>query len=521
MPDACNKYKFGGNSMDAPENRMKLDLVNGRTLLSVTYRNNEVIHYQFEMMSNNNIPRLLKSHFVRIDGEIRLFFDITSLITLEKLFERRGIGRQEFLYIIKQLISLLEGLEEYLLNYNGVVFDKRFIYVNAATLDIYFMYLPSHSGKDGLESIRTFLLDSIVKDIKFRNEQSDNYVQKLLEILKNGDFNLMLLKDYARDMERSVPVSGYASGTRKNPVMPGNTPGIASEGSPAPVEITGKYLAKESKPDAEFTGIKDFPGKSEKTVRLAYPLKSYIILFTAIAVFILFGIVLCISGTLSPGNPDFLLTLFGYFMIGGALAYLIYFRFFTPEKRIKGKEQKSVTGFSGHERKELFMNKSLYIDRNDFLGEREPGRNDEAACSKTTPCNFYYVNKSIGLNLQRPASSNEYAGNHYNDSTVFLGAVDTTKPCLKRAKNSEIVALKRFPFMIGRLPEQVDFCLENPAVGKLHAEITREDENYYITDMNSRNGTMINGERIMPGQCRRILNGDRITFANEEFTFYC
>lgn len=82
--------------MDVLENKMKYNFSNGRALLSLTFKNEEVILYQLEMMTNNNIPKLLKSHFDRVDGDIRLFFDVTSLITLEKLFERRIIGRQDF-----------------------------------------------------------------------------------------------------------------------------------------------------------------------------------------------------------------------------------------------------------------------------------------------------------------------------------------------------------------------------------------------------------------------------------------
>ena len=75
--------------------------------------------------------------------------------------------------------------------------------------------------------------------------------------------------------------------------------------------------------------------------------------------------------------------------------------------------------------------------------------------------------------------------------------------------------------MIGRLSEQVDYCLDNPAVGKLHAEISKEDAEFFLTDMNSRNGTMLNGEQVMPGISHKLNSGDKVTIANEEFTFYC
>ena len=64
--------------------------------------------------------------------------------------------------------------------------------------------------------------------------------------------------------------------------------------------------------------------------------------FSTAGLFILFGIILCLTGTLSVNSPDFLLTLFGYLLIGGALTYLIYTKFFTSDKKTERKIQKPV-----------------------------------------------------------------------------------------------------------------------------------------------------------------------------------
>ena len=109
------------------------------------------------------------------------------------------------------------------------------------------------------------------------------------------------------------------------------------------------------------------------------------------------------------------------------------------------------------------------------------------------------------------------------DRTVILNAGNLNLPYLKRTlgNSTETIIIKQFPFMLGRLVNQVDYCINNPAVGKLHAEISKINESYFISDMNSRNGTIINGERIEPTKKSIIKNGDRITLGNEEFLFYC
>lgn len=88
-----------------------------------------------------------------------------------------------------------------------------------------------------------------------------------------------------------------------------------------------------------------------------------------------------------------------------------------------------------------------------------------------------------------------------------------------RENNNEWVVIDKPSFMIGRLKSQSDYVSRNNAVGKLHAEIIHKDDAYYIKDLNSRNGTYINGERIVSNVEYAIQNNDRISFANSEYKF--
>ncbi len=47
-------------------------------------------------------------------------------------------------------------------------------------------------------------------------------------------------------------------------------------------------------------------------------------------------------------------------------------------------------------------------------------------------------------------------------------------------------------------------------VSRRHAVIHREEDGYYITDLNSTNGTRINGRRLLPNAPCRLSSGDVI-----------
>lgn len=61
------------------------------------------------------------------------------------------------------------------------------------------------------------------------------------------------------------------------------------------------------------------------------------------------------------------------------------------------------------------------------------------------------------------------------------------------------LAVKDDVTSIGRTPDNT-VCLDNKGVSSHHAIITKEEDKYFIEDINSSNGTIVNGERIVSKQ---------------------
>ncbi len=74
-------------------------------------------------------------------------------------------------------------------------------------------------------------------------------------------------------------------------------------------------------------------------------------------------------------------------------------------------------------------------------------------------------------------------------------------------------------FLVGAEEEIVDGFIDSPAAERLHARIEKREDGYYIEDMNSRNGTMVNGETLVYKKPRKLEEGDRITFADVSYRF--
>lgn len=85
------------------------------------------------------------------------------------------------------------------------------------------------------------------------------------------------------------------------------------------------------------------------------------------------------------------------------------------------------------------------------------------------------------------------------------------------------VPLERASTLIRRLRSQVDFAVTNPRVGKIHAEFIVRDGKVFVKDLNSKNGTYINGnpQRLGSNVEYPLKDRDRVSMADSEFTLRC
>lgn len=108
----------------------------------------------------------------------------------------------------------------------------------------------------------------------------------------------------------------------------------------------------------------------------------------------------------------------------------------------------------------------------------------------------------------------------YSEDTVLLNEPEVKYPILQRVSGGEEIVLDKPVFRIGKEKSYVDyFVTNNNTVSRSHADIIARNGKYYIMDLNSKNGTFINGYEI-PVKSEIELNiNDRITLSNEEFIF--
>lgn len=72
------------------------------------------------------------------------------------------------------------------------------------------------------------------------------------------------------------------------------------------------------------------------------------------------------------------------------------------------------------------------------------------------------------------------------------------------------------PVTVFGTSSSADVSIDNQYVSRRHFQVRYEDELYFIRDLESTNGTCLNGHQLEPGEERRLRNEDRIEIAGEQ-----
>ena len=71
-------------------------------------------------------------------------------------------------------------------------------------------------------------------------------------------------------------------------------------------------------------------------------------------------------------------------------------------------------------------------------------------------------------------------------------------------------AMESFPFTIGKLKEEAECYVNNPSVSRLHARLFKKDNSIMIQDLDSTNGTCVNGVPLLAGEELAVKRGDEL-----------
>lgn len=161
--------------------------------------------YQRKMMTENKISGLIPSSEKHINGELLLYFEITSKQSLRSLFDGRTIGVDFLRKFFVQLKTMNDVLQKYLLDGSCLVLLPEYIFQDIGTKDMYFLYYP-----DPEEGSLGDLMDFFIKSVDGEDLEAVETVYRMADLVKKEQFVLdEVLEWFQEDHDEASDFNQY------------------------------------------------------------------------------------------------------------------------------------------------------------------------------------------------------------------------------------------------------------------------------------------------------------------------
>lgn len=424
--------------------------------------------YQVRMLTGNAVPSILKCRIQGLDGKFLFYYDITSRQSLASFYEQKKLKAADLKVIFGGFVKIMEEMAEFLLNADQLLLSPEYMYLDIEKQKLYFCCLPGEPKpiQEQFREMTEYFLPKLDHEDSTAVMMGYGIYRKALE----AGIQLEMIKEliYQKDPEE-IPKEKKEESEEK----------ILQQESPEKMEFDHK---------TEITEIpEEKPSKVKKNIDSRFLWLGSCGLGTVVLLAVL---VACYLGYL-PEIPIEIVLAAAILLLGtGALGAWII------EK--KNKKRNETTEWRQKVRRE-------------FSAKQE----------KTDGLDLEYSPKIQQGEKRKPLFREESEKTDYGE-TVVLSAGQLKGPSSLVSKEPgefATIFLEQELTVIGKMENAADAVIPLATVSRVHARIRKIEEEYFLADLNSRNGTSVNGRILKGNEEYQLQDEDEVDFAEARYVF--
>lgn len=456
--------------------------------------------YEARMMIGNTIEGLLKFRIKKTDNHSRFCYEITSKQPLSRMLETKSINAVQIRRLLLGIARTLTKMEDYLLTEEQILLDPDYIYVNPDEYQPFLCLIPGKKGNfpDEFSLFLQFLLGKV------------DHQDKEAVVLTYGLYRESLKENYGLDnllrwlMKENCPdIDSISESEECETITKEKIESWREDESERPEPI---FQAGGKKPWYYYTA----PGG----IMLALSVGAFV--FGGASVFMRYGLWLMAAG--------FGLSAAGMIIYAGWNLGLPWVHLF-HESSSQNHTSCASTYYN-------------HISYNQTSSEEtwEDQLNSVNSVKSYTPQSVQNTGKTLKTAVRPDQRQSVFEKFQEEDSPEFSArpVFDTDKtetvplwePKEAKAGRSLVsedgvgrIPVVYYPFIIGRLEGFCDYVISRDTVSRLHLRIDETKDGYQITDLNSDNGTYINGRCLNANETAAVQPGDEVGIADLKFHF--
>ena len=429
-----------------------------RNYLIVEAEERDEVPFEQNMLEQNQIDGVLHFQVRKKDTDIRFFYEITSKQPLFRLLEGQSVQAGQIRTLVWGIANALDHMEQYLLSENSVLLTPEYLYVEPESLKVWLCLVP------GLE--RDFpedysrLLEYLLGKVDHKDKESVVLAYGLYQETRKENYGM---EDILRLAQQKLDINRTDRERDAEPLQ-------NFEIRQGEAERRNSGMAENGKePEQRQTG------RDIHTDRAETEWKPGMVRARQIQ-----------TDTVKESSG-----LFGRW----------------KQRRKARKEEKQR-----EQEREMQMPWDLM-----FVGETQSGYGASAGhldeddrtggmtpFSGGSASSVPFLQQGSGTVLLNPGKDEREIG------LRFLRALDAGEPDIRIAY---------YPFIIGKQENLVDHVLNRETVSRLHLRIDQKEGHYYVQDLNSTNGTMVDGRMLENNETIEIREGTDLSIAGIRYQF--
>ena len=513
--------------------------------------------YRTKMLLENHIPGLLPVTHRRINGECRYYYEINSLQSLDRLYDKSEIQYDALKRLLSGCVRLFDRLEEYLLDGTQIIVKSDLIYIDVEKMEPYFVCYPDYEGDVRLSFME--FIDELLTKIDHTDERAVMLGYQIYRYTRNPNYVIseigrmiehvivdMLHREggagqqdlYVADNVVSREWENGREGSFGNPHIEEK----CIKGSDMTAHVTDAYDYN-ALYDAQKDEISDQTTQA-KTKNIGDLIGGIFCIFVSLcAGAIILGARLLHSIQLSGNNELYLCGAMSMAVVAAILFFSCYLKkrrhsqemdlynedddngdlqFYTAaghDGDIWKYHDNSLGTAGGMHAESVCENP---IDSFDIRGTICDNAKDRQDAGQHNRKSYGSAIENWNYEMQHVKNTDNNVRSSKQNETVYLGdSIVEERMLCGRINGREVnISLDRLPMTVGKLANMVDFVINDTAVSKMHARFEEHDGRIYLCDLNSTNGTVCNGVLLGVNQSVALEPGDRLRFGRTCFT-YC
>lgn len=523
---------------------------------------------QIRMLSSGQVPHLLPVQVQEIDLDVKLHYEIGQGRMLPYELKSRKLTLRDAILFLTCILNTLGRSTEYMLHEQRYFLHERLLFIRKDWGDVWLTYVPGTIEelpplRIQLEKLLTLLIQAL-EDSK----QNTGDLRTLRTLCQNDDWSLPAMAKQVETMRLNaylhlIGVQEEQEGADRHMAsivdqteqsrgkdasiepsvgsdlsMPSAVP-LHSEPNASPVQSKSKSDAVQAKPQEEpaFVPLQDgwweWVEEEEPRIRSRFSLQvSSKAAKWIIYILLAASLVVWLQTAVEPMQ--------GWIYASVAMVFLLLIATLAVRQALfanKPDESSPEAAASADARHEDLMHPKVKSKASPRKKTKSKPQRKREAQPQAIPdtgtsrwegeqrLDSYYDRLSANTTLlsAQDAMATTLLGNIAAEQSEAQPKISSKKPrpSLELVLNGQVeqVRIQQFPFLIGRDEENVHLTVQTPDISRIHAEICETPDGYAIRDLESRNGTTLNEQPLVPYESYPLSDRDVLGLVSVKVIF--